>query len=161
MFRRDVPPVAAIEAAVFGREAWPAEVFQALLSAFAQARPTRGSLWVAEEPVSRAVIGYAGVEVSGLRGEMDLINVAVAGEHRRRGVGRALLRRAVAHSRRLGVPLLWLRVRASNRAAQRFYRTLGFKPRGRFAGYYEEPDEPAVIMAMDVGGPVYGRHVTP
>jgi ribosomal protein S18 acetylase RimI-like enzyme len=52
--------------------------------------------------------------------------------------------------RRRWVPLLWLQVRASNRGAQRFYRMMGFRVRGRFQGYYVDPDEPAVIMAMDV-----------
>lgn len=145
----DLPRVTAIEAASFGRDAWPAVVFRELLAAFAQARPTRGALWVAEAAPGK-VVGYAGVEVSGLRGEMDLINIAVAGECRRQGVGEQLLRHAIRHARRLGVPLLWLRVRQSNRSARRFYRRLGFDTRGRFAGYYLEPEEPAVIMAMDL-----------
>jgi ribosomal protein S18 acetylase RimI-like enzyme len=41
-------------------------------------------------------------------------------------------------------------VRASNRGARRFYRQMGFRERGRFQAYYLDPDEPAVIMAMDV-----------
>jgi ribosomal protein S18 acetylase RimI-like enzyme len=65
-------------------------------------------------------------------------------------VGRLLLERITAMCRRRGVPLLWLRVRASNRDAQRFYRTMGFRARGRFQRYYLDPDEPAVIMAMDI-----------
>jgi ribosomal-protein-alanine N-acetyltransferase len=65
-------------------------------------------------------------------------------------VGQLLLRRIAGLCRRRGVPLLWLRVRASNRGAQRFYRQMGFQARGRFRGYYLDPDEPAVIMAMEV-----------
>jgi ribosomal-protein-alanine N-acetyltransferase len=148
----DLPRVTAIEAAAFGRDAWPPDVFRHLLSAFSQARPTRGHLWVAQDPASGDVVGYAGVEVSGLRGEMDLINIAVSPERRRQGVGGALLRVVMAHCRRLGVSLLWLRVRASNAGARRFYARLGFRRRGRFAGYYRDPDEPAVIMAMDMDG---------
>jgi ribosomal-protein-alanine N-acetyltransferase len=152
MTARDVVSVAAIEAAAFGADAWPPEVFRELLRAFARARPARGRLWVARDAASGDVLGYAGVEVSGLRGEMDVINIAVAKEHRREGVGEALLRVVMAHCRRLHVPLLWLRVRASNLAARRFYARVGFRPRGRFAGYYQDPDEPAVIMAMDMEG---------
>ncbi len=155
MTARDVPRVAAIEAAAFGGEAWPSEVFRELLRAFACARPARGRLWVAREAASGDILGYAGVEVSGLRGEMDVINIAVAKERRREGVGEALLRVIVGYCRRIGVPLLWLRVRASNIGARRFYWRMGFRSRGRFAGYYEEPDEPAVIMAIDMGGPYY------
>ncbi len=155
MTGRDIPRVAAIEAAAFGAEAWPPEVFQELLRAFAGARPARGKLWVARDAISGEVVGYAGVEVSALRGEMDVVNIAVAKEHRREGVGEALIRVIMAHCRRLRVPLLWLRVRASNAGARRFYTRMGFRSRGQFAGYYEDPGEPAVIMAIDMEGPYY------
>jgi ribosomal-protein-alanine N-acetyltransferase len=107
-------------------------------------------MWVAADRQTGEILGYAGVEVSALWGEMDVINIAVAPAHRRRGIGRLLLEHIVALCRRRGVPLLWLRVRASNRGAQRFYRRMGFRARGRFQGYYVDPDEPAIIMAMDV-----------
>ena len=150
MAARDVPRVTAIEAACFGTEAWPAEAFRALLRAFAQGRPTRGALWVAADRRTGEILGYAGVEISALCGEADVINIAVDGAHRRRGVGQALFARLVGFCRRQGAELLWLRVRASNRGARRFYRYLGFAERGRFAEYYLDPDEPAVIMAVDL-----------
>jgi ribosomal-protein-alanine N-acetyltransferase len=146
----DLPRVAAIEAECFGAEAWPLHTFQEVLAAFAQASPGRGHLWVAEDPAAGVVLGYAGVEVSALRGEMDIINVAVDPRHRRQGGGRALMHWIIRHCRRQGVPLLWLRVRASNRIARRFYQRLGFRARGQFEAYYQDPDEPAVIMAMDI-----------
>jgi ribosomal-protein-alanine acetyltransferase len=151
MAARDVPRVAAIEAACFGAEAWPVEAFRELLQAFARSRPTRGALWVATDRRAGEILGYAGVEISALRGEADVIDVAVDGPSRRQGVGQALFARLVGFCRRKGVGLLWLRVRASNRGARRFYRYLGFVERGRFAGYYVEPDEAAVIMAVEMG----------
>jgi ribosomal-protein-alanine N-acetyltransferase len=147
----DVPRVTAIEAACFGAEAWPAEVFRELVRAYRQARPLRGALWVAHDATTDAILGYAGVEISALRGEADVINIAVDGACRRRGVGQALMAQIVGFCRRQGVEILWLRVRASNRGARRFYRYLGFAERGRFGGYYREPDEPAVIMAVEMG----------
>jgi ribosomal-protein-alanine acetyltransferase len=150
MTRSDLGPVAALEQATFGREAWPSEAFKDLLVACSQAKPPRGAMWVAVDPKTGELVGYAGVEVSALWGEMDIINIAVAPAHRRRGVGRLLLERIVTLCRRRGVPLLWLRARASNRGARRFYRRMGFRVRGRFQGYYVDPDEAAVIMAMDV-----------
>jgi len=150
---RDLKPVTAIEAACFGGDAWPRSAFRELLRAFAQARPARGGLWVAEDPATGEILGYAGVEVSALRGEADLINIAVADEHRRRGVGRALLRWIVRLCRRNGTELLWLRVRVSNRSARRFYRTMGFVQRGQFSGYYRDPDETALLMGMDLPPP--------
>ncbi len=152
MTRRDLARVASIERSAFGRDAWPLYAFQDLLAAFAQAKPPRGAMWVAEDPKTGEVLGDAGVEVSALWGEMDIINIAVAAEHRRRGVGRLFIERIVRLCRRRGVPLLWLRVRSSNRGARRFYRLMGFRERGRFQGYYEDPEEPAVIMAMDMPG---------
>ena len=150
MQMRDLRRVAAIESVCFGPEAWPPDVFREALEAFIQAEPMRGGLWVAEEPDTGQVVGYAGVEVSALWGEMDLINIAVAPEHRRQHVGQALLKWIIRVCRREGIPLLWLRVRASNEGARRFYEGLGFEQRGEFDRYYEDPDEPAIIMAMDV-----------
>ena len=150
MARRDLPRVAAIELACFGREAWPVQAFRDLLAAFARSRPMRGALWTAEDRTTGEVVGYAGIEASALWGEVDIINIAVAASYRRHGVGRLFIERIVRLCRRRGVPLLWLRVRASNRGARRFYRQMGFEERGRFRGYYLDPDEPAVIMAMDV-----------
>ncbi len=150
MQMRDLHRVAAIESECFGPEAWPHQVFREALEAFTQAQPMRGGLWVAEDPVTGEVAGYAGVEVSALWGEMDLINIAVAPAFRRRGIGQALLKWIVRVCRREGIPLLWLRVRASNDGARRFYSRLGFEPRGEFGRYYEDPEEPAIIMAMDV-----------
>lgn len=150
MTSRDLGRVHAIEAICFGAEAWPLHSFKELLAAFAKAEPTRGQMWVAEEPDTGELLGYAGVEVSALWGEMDVINIAVAPEHRRRGVGQGLMRWIIDLCREEGVPLLWLRVRASNRIARRFYRRHGFRQRGRFGGYYQDPDEPAIIMALEV-----------
>lgn len=150
MTRRDLGQVAALELATFGKEAWPLGAFKDLLVAFSQAKPPRGAMWVAEDPKTGEIVGYTGIEVSALWGEVDVINIAVAPAHRRGGVGRLLLERIISLCRRRGVPLLWLRVRASNRGAQRFYRTMGFRARGRFQGYYVDPDEPAVIMAMEI-----------
>ena len=146
----DLPHVAAIEGECFGSEAWPAQTFRDLLVAFADAQPPRGTLWVAEDSTTHEILGYAGVEVSALGGEMDIINIAVAPARRRRGIGRAFLDRIVRHCRNAQVPLLWLRVRTSNTDAQTFYRQMGFEARGQFHAYYVDPDEPATIMAMDM-----------
>jgi ribosomal protein S18 acetylase RimI-like enzyme len=141
----DVRGVAALERAVFGGDAWPAAAFAHACALFAASGPPRGRFWVAT--VGGSVAGYAGLEVSALGGEADLVNLAVAPCWRRVGLGRRLVGAAAAFCRRRRVPLLWLRVRASNRPARAFYRRAGFRPVGRFDGYYEAPREPAVLMA--------------
>ena len=45
------------------------------------------------------------------------------------------------------VNLIWLEVREDNRAAQGFYRGLGFCEAGRRRGYYRDTGEDAVLMA--------------
>lgn len=147
---QDLRQVVAIEAACFGGEAWPRQAFTGLLRAFAHARPSRGGLWVAEDRGTGEILGYAGIEESALRGEADIINIAVAIAHRRSGIGRTLTERIIRSCRCRGVEMLWLRVRASNVAAQRFYRAVGFRRCGRFDGYYLDPREPAILMAMEL-----------
>jgi ribosomal-protein-alanine N-acetyltransferase len=147
---RDLGQVVPIEVACFGGDAWPRRAFTELLRAFRQARPIRGGLWVAEDRSAGRVLGYAGIEVSALRGEVDIINIAVTQDQRRRGVGCALVQHIIRVCQQSGTELLWLRVRASNRGALRFYRTMGFVQRGKFSGYYRDPDEPAILMGMDL-----------
>ncbi len=143
----DASAVAAIEQAVFGREAWPRGAFAYLCEVLAAARPPRGQIWVAEIEAYR-VVGYAGIELSALGGEADLVNLAVEPAQRRRGIGRRLVRVAATYCRRRRVTLLWLRVRASNRGARAFYRKCGFRAVGRFGEYYDSPREDAVLMAL-------------
>ena len=150
MVRGDLRQVVALERAAFASEAWPLNAFKDLLAAFSHAKPARGAMWVALDRETGEIVGYAGIEISALGGEMDIINIAVAAAHRQQGVGRLLIDWIVRRCRLRGISLLWLRVRASNRGAQRFYRRMGFRVRGRFQGYYVDPDEPAVIMGMDV-----------
>jgi ribosomal-protein-alanine N-acetyltransferase len=148
----DVSEVTRIERAVFGAEAWPRGAFAYAAHAFALPGPPRGRLWVAAERA--AIVGYAGLELSVLGGEADLVNLAVKPAARRRGVGRRLVETAVDFCRQRGVALLWLRVRASNHAARGFYRRVGFRTVGRFRGYYTAPREDAVLMALTPAKPV-------
>ncbi len=55
-----------------------------------------------------------------------IANVAVAEEHRRKGIARALTRRAIANLRRKNAAEVWLQVRADNPGAQALYRSVGF-----------------------------------
>lgn len=143
----DVPAVARIERAVFGAEAWPRGAFAYLCEVFSASVPPRGRLWVVEGDDGR-ILGYAGIELSALGGEADIINVAADPAHRRRGVGRRLLAAVATYSRQRHVSLLWLRVRAGNRSARAFYRRCGFRTVGRFHDYYDDPRDDAVLMAL-------------
>jgi GNAT superfamily N-acetyltransferase len=54
-------------------------------------------------------------------------NIGITPEHRRRGVGTALLVAALAGFQQLGLPRAYLEVTAQNDAAVRLYRQLGFQ----------------------------------
>lgn len=75
-------------------------------------------------------------------GESEILNLAVAPEHRRRGVARSLVEawlRGVKGD-------VFLEVRASNEAAQKFYKSLGFQVVSVRSEYYSSPVETAIVM---------------
>ena len=93
------------------------------------------------------LIGYA--FVSRYVDAWHVMNVAVAPEHRRRGVATELLERlfeVTATDQRRGYTL---EVRMSNAGAIRLYEQLGFESRGVRRGYYTDNREDALIMWRD------------
>jgi ribosomal-protein-alanine acetyltransferase len=82
--------------------------------------------------------------------EMDIVNLAVAGDLRRRGLGRFLLRSLLDHVASSGVRTVFLEVREGNREAQGLYASLGFEPTQRRRGFYNEPTEDAMLMRLDI-----------
>lgn len=77
-----------------------------------------------------------------VEGEHEVLNLAVAPEFRRRGVGRELL--AYYAKRARGV--IFLEVRQSNRTAKNFYNSLGFKVVAIRQRYYTTPPEDGIVM---------------
>jgi [ribosomal protein S18]-alanine N-acetyltransferase len=75
-------------------------------------------------------------------GEYELLNVAVLPEFRRQGVGRALVESLLNSCQ----GTVYLEVRASNRAAQEFYKGLGFEELSTRPAYYDSPPEAAIVM---------------
>jgi len=78
-----------------------------------------------------------------------VMNVAVAGEHRRRGIATMLLERLFEVTAGRGRRGYTLEVRVSNAGAVALYGRLGFKPRGVRRGYYTDNREDALIMWKD------------
>ncbi len=72
-------------------------------------------------------------------GELEILNIAVAPEARRRGIATALIES-------LDAPVVFLEVRESNTPAQRLYKQLGFQTVGRRENYYDDPPEAALVM---------------
>jgi len=69
-------------------------------------------------------------------GECHLLNLCVAPELHRRGLGQMLLENAVRIARRHGCHSMFLEVRPSNAAGIALYRGHGFAVVGRRPGYY-------------------------
>jgi len=76
-----------------------------------------------------------------------LMNVAIAPEHRRRGIASRLIGQLIAET---GCALpLTLEVRVSNRDAIAMYEKLGFRSAGVRPRYYQDNGEDALIMWLD------------
>lgn len=75
-------------------------------------------------------------------GEWELLNLAVAGEWRRRGVGRELVEALPAGR-------VFLEVRESNAGARGLYESSGFRVVGKRRGYYAGPVEDGIVMERE------------
>jgi len=73
------------------------------------------------------------------------MDIAVAPEHRAKGVGRMLLEQAIAVAREKGAERLVLEVRQSNVPAIRLYEYFGFVEYFVRRGYYEGKED-ALLM---------------
>jgi len=83
-------------------------------------------------------------------GTGEVLNLAVAPELRRRGIGGALLEAGLAALRRRKVDEVFLEVRESNISAQALYVGHGFRPVGQRASYYRNPREDALILRLEL-----------
>jgi ribosomal-protein-alanine N-acetyltransferase len=94
------------------------------------------------------IVGYVLFWV--LPDEVDIHNIAVRTEYRRRGIGRLLLHQVLAAAQSRGSTRVTLEVRKSNTAAQRLYQSTGFVTTGIRKGYYSDNGEDALAMALDL-----------
>ena len=92
--------------------------------------------WVAE--VDGRLAGFAIIEWSGVPGDMVgyIQTIEVGPDYRRRGIGLTLLRKLEDSARAASAKQIWLHVDTENEAAIRLYRSEGYVPKGRHAGYY-------------------------
>lgn len=104
------------------------------------------SLWVVAVD-GQKVAGYVGSQ--SVMGEADMMNLAVAPEFRRNGIGKQLVEHLITQLHNNGVSSLTLEVRASNDAARNLYENLGFAQVGRRPNYYSNPKEDALILRKE------------
>jgi putative acetyltransferase len=93
-------------------------------------------------------VGYLGVELvvcgaakiaknDGVYGEIK--RVYVAEEHRGKNLATAIMEHLEDHLRRKGIDIVRLEAGPKQPAALSFYRKLGYKERGRFGRYSDDP----------------------
>jgi ribosomal-protein-alanine N-acetyltransferase len=80
--------------------------------------------------------------------ELHILNLAVHPRHRRKGVGRRLLKEVLTRGRDLGAHTTWLEVRPSNHPARALYESFGFAEVGTRPRYYHDTQEDALILAL-------------
>jgi len=138
----DLPTVMSIEKQSFA-EPWSKQVFVKSMQ-----MPDRAICLVAtsEERVVGFAVAWYIPPYWHREGEIHIHNIAVTPDRRRQGIGKHLLREVVrtgtaAHGNQCVVNL---EVRESNRAAQQFYKILGFAVIGNRPRYYK--DEGALLM---------------
>jgi [ribosomal protein S18]-alanine N-acetyltransferase len=133
----DVDAVAALEAASFTNP-WTRQMLGDEL-----ARNEFARLYVLRLP-GIPVAGFCACWI--VVDELHINTIAVAAEHRGRGLGSALMRHIMQEVVDQGVTRATLEVRESNHAARHLYERLGFVPAGVRHGYYTEPPEDALIL---------------
>jgi len=96
------------------------------------------------------VIGYAGMWM--LADEAHVMSLASTLQHRRQGIGEALLFAIFDIAGYHHARVVTLEVRESNLTAQNLYIKFGFRNVGTRVGYYLDNKEDAIIMTTDYIG---------
>jgi ribosomal-protein-alanine N-acetyltransferase len=102
--------------------------------------------WIME--CGGAIVGYSIMATAA--GEAHLLNLSIAENWQRRGLGRDLLSFVMRLATEDGAQRMLLEVRPSNVAALALYRSAGFRQIGRRRDYYPAEDgrEDALVMEL-------------
>lgn len=94
------------------------------------------------------VYGY--ITYSEVLDEVQIANIAVHPEQRRRGIAENLLKVLYANSVKNAMSVITLEVRESNMPAIALYQKCGYKEVGRRKNYYKSPNEDAILMNLNL-----------
>ena len=92
------------------------------------------------------------VQWRNLGAEAEILDIAVAEQHRRHGNARFLLKNFLELVRQPGIRDIFLEVRESNFPAIALYRKFGFSSSGRRPNYYRLPQEAAILLHLKIPG---------
>jgi ribosomal-protein-alanine N-acetyltransferase len=138
--RADLLTVVRIERASF-TDPWPHDAFERLLD--------EPAFLVAER--AGAVVGFVVADRTPNHGRDigHIKDLAVHPDARGEGIGRTLLRSALARLRATGVAVARLEVREGNDRARSLYADEGFEPIRRVGGYYRDGED-ALVLVVDL-----------
>ncbi|REC49516.1 GNAT family N-acetyltransferase [Chryseobacterium pennipullorum] len=77
-------------------------------------------------------------------------NILIDEKHRREGIGILLIKSAVKEARQLNCRVIELETQNTNYPAIQFYRRMGFNLTGFNTRLYENPEETALFMTLDL-----------
>ncbi|MEA2102479.1 MAG: ribosomal protein S18-alanine N-acetyltransferase [Thermodesulfobacteriota bacterium] len=81
---------------------------------------------------------------------LHILNLAVRGEYRRKGVASMLIEKMCAFAGIKALDRVFLEVRKGNAGAQSLYTSLGFIHMGIWPAYYSDTGEDACVMGMKI-----------
>lgn len=135
----DLDEIIAIEQVSFPTP-WPRHVFDMEL------KSPRSYTRVSK--MNGTVVGY--IIAWNIHDEVHILNLAVHPEHRRKGIGRALLIDCLRYFSNKGIKTAILEVRVRNQDAIRLYEKIGFRSIGLRSKYYSDTGEDALVMTLDM-----------
>jgi ribosomal-protein-alanine N-acetyltransferase len=137
----DLDAVMAIERLCFPTP-WVRQAFSDEL-----ARPW-ARLEVLRQVATGLVVGFCNYWI--VMDELQVMNVAVHPDERRRGHAARLVEHILSEARRNNIRVVSLEVRVSNHAAQALYRKFGFREVGTRPRYYADNGEDALLMDREL-----------
>ncbi|MBP6686203.1 MAG: ribosomal protein S18-alanine N-acetyltransferase [Leucobacter sp.] len=137
----DLSAVAALEAELFGSDAWSSDIVREELTG-----ERRRYIVLVDE--AGTIRGYAGILVVGTDG--DIQTIAVDPGLRGAGHGRALMNELLDEAARRGASQVFLEVRADNPVARGLYISLGFVEIGVRPRYYQPEGVDAIVMQLQL-----------
>jgi ribosomal-protein-alanine N-acetyltransferase len=123
-----------------GAPRWSPQVWQQVLES-----PSAGVRRIVLLAVSaNECVGFCVLSL--IADEAEIESLAVSKSWRRRGIARQLCKDLLGWARARGAGHVSLEVRVSNTAARALYESLGFRDVVTRRGYYQDPEEDALVM---------------
>ena len=92
--------------------------------------------------------GFSNFKKLGFVKKGHVVSVAVLNEHRRKGIGRAIVEESINGIKTKKCDELYLEVRCSNTEAVKLYESMGFIIKQRLKTYYRDGED-AYLMAIE------------